>query len=58
MGHYETLGVESTASDIEIKKTYRKLSLKYHPDKNKTSDTTVKMTEINSAYEIIMGTIA
>ena len=55
---FDTFGLthESTKEQIKIK--YRELSLKYHPDKNKTSDTTVKMTEINSAYEIIMGTIA
>jgi DnaJ-class molecular chaperone len=55
---FDTFGLthESTKEQIKIK--YRELSLKYHPDKNKTSDTTVKMTEINSAYEIIMGTMA
>ena len=47
---------ESTADQIKSK--YRELSLKYHPDKNKTRDTTAKMSEINNAYEIIMGVIA
>ena len=37
---------------------YRELSLKYHPDRNKSADTTTKMTEINSAYEIIMEAMA
>jgi len=37
----------------QIKSTYRKFALKYHPDKNKSNDSTVKMTEINDAYEEI-----
>ena len=32
--HYQTLGIENTATDTEIKKAYRSLSLKYHPDRN------------------------
>ena len=47
---------ESTADQIKSK--YRELSLKYHPDKNKTRDTTAKMSEITNAYERIMGVIA
>jgi len=53
MGHYETLGVESTASDIEIKKTYRKLSLKYHPDRNTSADAGEQIRKINDAYDTL-----
>lgn len=50
--YYETLGVEETASKEEIKKAYRKLAVKYHPDKgNGGSDDKIK--ELNEAYDIL-----
>jgi len=49
------LARESTKEQIKTK--YRELTLKFHPDKNKSKDATVKMTEINRAYEIIMGAV-
>lgn len=56
---YEVLGVDKTATDAEIKKKYKKLCIKYHPDKqiNKTEDeikeAEEKFKEVNSAYEIL-----
>ncbi len=51
--YYKTLGVEKNASDDEIKKAYRLLAKKYHPDINKTSEATEKFKEINEAYEVL-----
>jgi DnaJ-class molecular chaperone len=51
--HYETLGVQKDASEAEIKKAYRGLSLKFHPDRNSDPDAKTKFQEINSAYEVI-----
>ena len=54
---YKTLGVTPAASDEEIKKAYRALAKKYHPDKYRDSDLAEladeKMKEINAAYEQI-----
>ena len=50
---YETLGVSENASADEIKKAYRKLARKYHPDINKTDEAQEKFKEINAAYEVL-----
>lgn len=50
--YYELLGVDQYASDIELKKAYRKKALQYHPDKNDT-DTTEIFSTIRAAYEVL-----
>ena len=47
--YYETLGVSRGASDDEIKKAYKKLALKYHPDKNKEEGAADRFKEVNEA---------
>lgn len=51
--YYELLGVSKSASPTEIKQAYRKLALKWHPDRNPTKDAEEKFKEINQAYEVL-----
>ena len=52
--YYETLGVSKTATDDEIRKAFRKLARKYHPDVNKDKATAEeKFKQLNEAYEVL-----
>ncbi|VFQ89324.1 unnamed protein product [Cuscuta campestris] len=50
---YKALGVDKNTNQRDIKKAFHKLSLKYHPDKNKDKGAQEKFSEINNAYEIL-----
>ncbi|MDC8757451.1 DnaJ C-terminal domain-containing protein [Janthinobacterium fluminis] len=51
--YYKTLGLEKTASDEDIKKAYRKLIRKYHPDVSKEADADKRTKELNEAYGVL-----
>jgi molecular chaperone DnaJ len=50
---YETLGVTKEATEADIKKAFRELAFKYHPDRNKESGAEDKFKEISAAYDIL-----
>src|SRR2546425_1562151 len=51
--YYETLGVPKNASKEDIKNSYRKLALQYHPDRNKAHGAEEKFKEISEAYAVL-----
>ncbi|KAI8390266.1 DnaJ domain-containing protein [Blakeslea trispora] len=53
LDYYQVLNISSDSSEQDIKKAYRKLALKYHPDKNSSADASEKFKAISEAYEIL-----
>ncbi|NNE63768.1 MAG: DnaJ domain-containing protein [Gammaproteobacteria bacterium] len=51
--YYQILGVSRDASEAEIKKSYRKLARRYHPDVNKDASAEDKFKQVNEAYEVL-----
>ena len=52
--YYEILGVSKTAEEREIKKAYKRLAMKYHPDRNQgDKEAEAKFKEIKEAYEVL-----
>ena len=52
--YYEVLGVPKTASDADIKKAFRQMAKKYHPDVNPgDKEAEAKFKEVNEAYEVL-----
>ena len=55
--HYDILQIKSDASSDEIQHAYRRLAMRYHPDRNPSPDAAAKMADINEAYEVLQNPI-
>ena len=51
--YYKILGIARGATDDEIKKAYRKMAVKWHPDKNKSPEAEEKFKDVAMAYEVL-----
>lgn len=56
--YYKILGIDKNASDDDIKKAYKKMALKYHPDKNKSPGAEAKFKEVAEAYEVSINCVS
>lgn len=54
--YYNILGLSENANETEIKKAYRSLAVKFHPDKNPSPEATLRFTEITEAYDVLSDT--
>lgn len=53
LDHYTVLGVPSDSNEEEIRRAYKRLALRYHPDKNPDADAEEKFKQIAQAYEVL-----
>lgn len=53
MDYFEVMEVEQTASQEDIKRAYRRLASKYHPDRNKSDDAVAHFQKLKEAYDVI-----
>ena len=51
--YYEVLGIDRNATDEKIKRAFRKLAFKYHPDRNRDDGAEGKFKQVNEAYEVL-----
>lgn len=53
MDYYDELGVTRSATDVDIKKSYRKLALKFHPDKDASPDAAIIFSRVAESYDVL-----